>query len=136
MKNLTLLSFILFGCVKQTKEELPLNVVSASFTLPTEGPNLYIPEDEGGYDYPGRIGLYNGFKQIAYITVNSYLASQYLGKVAVGETRKVCYYDCFIANGIPGDTWDTTTNQPHHIKEVSPWYVVPLAAFSLDVVGK
>jgi hypothetical protein len=77
--------------------------------------NLYIPEDEGGWDSPypsGRVGLWNGSKSIAYTTVGTGLYQAYNGTVPYGSRVKVCYYDCLIANGVPGETWDTTANNP------------------------
>lgn len=78
---------------------------------PGQGAYLYIPEDEGGWQ-AGRVGLFNAYKQIGFTTVNSYISDQYGGKVPIGTPVKKLNYGCLIANGIPGETWDTTVNNP------------------------
>jgi hypothetical protein len=119
MKNILIFALLLlFSCkkinVEQEQQQVtPQATVTADVVLPTY--NLYIPEDEGGWESPyesGRVGLFNGAKSIAHTTVNSVLYQNYFGKVPYGSYVKVCYYDCPIANGIPGETWDTTINNP------------------------
>jgi hypothetical protein len=110
---------LLISCSKETPQQAAENSLTATqevaaITEETVN-NLYIPEDEGGWDSPypsGRVGLWNGSKSIAYTTVGTGLFNQYGGTVPLGSKAKVCYYDCLIANGTPGETWDTTINNP------------------------
>lgn len=121
MKNIfILLVFLVFFSCKKfvvTKErQQPITTQTIqSTTLLASAYNLYIPEDEGGWESPypsGRVGLFNGSKSIAHTTVNSVLYQNYFGNVPYGSYVKVCYYDCPIANGIQGETWDTAVNNP------------------------
>jgi hypothetical protein len=122
-KLLFIFTLFCFSCKKEAALPATNNIkikplvsdVKSVLASNNAGYNLYIPEDEGGWDnsyQSGRVGLYNGFKSISHTTVNSYLYKQYGEKVPLGSQIKVCYYDCLIANGVQGEAWDTTENNP------------------------
>jgi hypothetical protein len=97
---------------EQTSTEATTAALQAGAQIPS---SFYIPEDEGGWEtwYPaGRVGLFNAYKQVSTTTVNSYLYNAYGGKIALNSRVKIVNYDCLIANGIPGESWDTTVNNP------------------------
>lgn len=123
MKNITLflLTIIsLFACTKSGLDREAQSFTSknsnTALATATQGTtSLYIPEDEGGWNtwYPsGRVGLFNAYKQISFTTVNQYLSDAYGGTVPIGTIVKQLNYDCLIANGIRGESWDTTVNNP------------------------
>lgn len=88
-----------------SEEPLPL------FGDPSKDPELYIPEDEGGWETSnpnGRVGLYNAYKRIETSMVDDDLAEAYGGKLTIGQSVTVLGYDCLVANGIPGDKVDTS----------------------------
>lgn len=105
------------SCKKMSQDVEPLaksiaSAVIESITSTSANSSfLYIPEDEGGWS-TGRMGLLNTTQTVSHTTVNSYLNEQYNGAIAVGTPVKMITYPCLIANGIPGDTWDTTENNP------------------------
>lgn len=119
MRNLltaTVLIF-LFSCQKMNTDLEAIDAAQTSITATLETTaqiqSLYIPEDEGGWQTSsGRAGLFNAYKNVSFTTVNSYLSQMYRGKVAVGTRVKLLNYGCLIANGIAGDSWDTTINNP------------------------
>lgn len=118
-----LLIAVFFSCKKELKESEQLfgktkqsETTLALISEPAAGYNLYIPEDEGGWD-EGRVGLYNSAKQIYYSTVSSYLYETYGGKLALNSRVKIFDYGCLIANGTPGDQWDTTLNNDITLSE-------------------
>lgn len=129
MKKITLLLIITAGIIASCTKDASIpqdsvldkreriiepNIAQTSIDLfagEQAGPHLYIPEDEGGWQ-TGRVGLFNAYKQIGFTTVNSWLSERYGGKVAIGTPVKKVNYGCLIANGIPGESWDTTVNNP------------------------
>lgn len=106
---------ILFSCKKPDlhKEGERITLKESSELTAANTYNLYIPEDESGWDTPdGKAGLFNEAKSVSYTNVNSYLYDQYLGKIPLNTRVKICVYGCPIANSIPGNSWDTTANNP------------------------
>lgn len=84
--------------------------------------HFYIPENEQGYSAPfynngegltsAGLWSYVKYATTSHIVAQPYFSEAYFGKVPVGATVKICNYACDIANGVEGDTWDTTTNNP------------------------
>lgn len=117
-KTILLLAAIIsvMSC-KKTQDFEPLakpiaNAVIESITATSvDSAFLYIPEDEGGWE-GGKVGLFNAKKAIGYWTANQWVVDQYGGSVVNGVRYKKINYGCMIANGKPGDTWDTTENNP------------------------
>lgn len=122
MKNQLFLILIisLFSCKKVDIKQQEVKPQQAVQTEPpalavSDSPHIYIPEDEGGWvtsHESGRVGLFHAYQTIAHTSVNSYIYDQYGGKIAKGEMVKTDTYECLSANGIEGDTWDTTSNNP------------------------
>lgn len=110
MKNLLLvlllgLSFI--ACKKELIEEpvesLQVNATPAQAKIgdPNRLPNLYIPEDEGGWAGGTRMGLVPAYKTVGIVFVDQYLAEVY--NVPVNSQHVALKYECLIANGIKGE---------------------------------
>lgn len=133
MKNLTIvLLLIFFSCKKPDFYKEGQSVASQEFTsslstISVDSPEHYIPEDEGGWNtwYPsGRVGLFNAARIVSHTTVGTGLYNAYQGKVPTGTRVKIMSYDCLVANGIPGDTWDTAANNPITLSGAFDWLTI------------
>lgn len=80
-----------------------------------DSPNVWIPEDLGGFvtsHTSGRVGLFHAYQTISYTTLTSYMAAQYGGKVAPGTRVKTNNYECLVVNATDEDTYDTAFHNP------------------------
>lgn len=128
MRYLIILLVISFcSCKKDINDatissQASIQSTDAATLLLSDTPHLYIPELEYGYSAPfynGGEGLtsaglwsYMKYATIRHQVVSPYFSDAYFGKVPIGSTVKIINYACDIANGIEGDTWDTTINNP------------------------
>lgn len=133
-KAIILLTIIFASCQKPDFYKEGQSLASKEFTSQLTsttseliGSQIYIPEDEGGWDTwytTGRVGLFNAARTVSYTTANTFLSQIYGGKVALGQRVKTMSYDCLVANGVPGDNWDTALNNPITVSGVRDFLTI------------